>query len=190
VDNLKKWFPVLIVFALLLCFQLVGPELLRYQTTRIQEYELWRLFTAHWVHANWVHFWLNMAGLMLCFALTNIHWNSAQWLWRICFLSIAISAGFYLLQPQIGWYVGFSGVLFGLYVLAAVGSLSKQFAMSVILLLFIGLKISLEQWSSVKISSSELIGVPVLVDAHFYGVLIASVLVVIQLIWQQLSKQD
>ena len=94
------------------------------------------------------------------------------------------------LHPELGWYVGFSGVLFGLYVLAAVASLSRQFFMSTILIGFIGLKIGLEQWSSVKITSSELIGVPVLVDAHLYGVLMAVLIILIQLMWKYFRKQS
>ncbi len=163
-------------------FQMIGPEIFRFETRLVKHYQLWRILTGHWVHANWMHFVLNMAGLILCQALTGVNWKFWQWLWRIVLLSLGISLAFYLFHPNIGWYVGFSGVLFGLYVLTAIASMSEQVFMSSILLLFIGVKIVLEQWSSVNITSSELIGVPVLVDAHLYGVLSALVLIVIQFI--------
>lgn len=189
-DDIKKWQPVAIIMIVMMCLQFVGPELFRYEMDSISRFEYWRLLTGHWVHANWAHFFLNMAGLMLCFALTQISWNTGQWIYRILLLSSGISLGFYLLQPDIGWYVGFSGVLFGLYILAAVASLARQFVMSMILVGFIVLKVGLEQWSSVKITSSELIGVPVLVDAHLYGVVMAVIIVVIQLMWKLLHKQS
>lgn len=178
------------VIFVMMCFQWIGPELLRYETESVSRVEYWRLLTGHWVHANWIHFFMNMAGLLLCFGLTQTDWNAAQLIGRIVVLSIGISLGFNVLHPELGWYVGFSGVLFGLYVLAAVASLSRQFVMSMILIGFIGLKIGLEQWSSVKITSSELIGVPVLVDAHLYGVLMAVLIIFIQLMWKYFRKQS
>lgn len=189
-DDLKKWQPVAFVILIMMCFQWIGPEILRYETESIAKIEYWRLLTGHWVHANWIHFFMNMAGLLLCFALTQTDWNAAQLIWRIFVLTTGISLAFNVLHPELGWYVGFSGVLFGLYILAAVASLSRQFVMSMVLIGFIVLKISLEQWSSVKITSSELIGVPVLVDAHLYGVLMATLIIVIQLMWKRLHKHS
>jgi len=179
---LRQWLPVVYICILLLILQLLGPELLRYDSLLIQNHQLWRFVSGHWVHANWTHFLLNITGFVLCLALTGVRWSVWQWSWRIIILSIAISCAFSLWQPQLGWYVGFSGVLFGLYVLAAVASLPEQRLMSVILLLFIGLKIILEQWSSVNISSSDLIGIPVLVDAHLYGVLSALLMITVQIV--------
>jgi rhomboid family GlyGly-CTERM serine protease len=154
----------------MLVFQAIGPELLRYQTRLIQQHQWWRLLTGHWVHANWIHYALNMTGFMLCVALTETKWTLPQWLWRIVALSAGISLGLWLLKPNLGWYVGFSGDLFGLYVLCAIASWSRQKIMSSLLLVIIALKLILDLWSSVKITSTELIGVPVLVDAHLYGV--------------------
>jgi len=177
---LRQWLPVVFISLFMLILQMLGPELLRYDSRLIQNAQLWRFLSGHWVHANWTHFLLNITGFALCLALTGVRWSIWQWSWRIIVLSSAISSGFYLWQPQLGWYVGFSGVLFGLFILAAVASLSEQRMMSVILLLFIGLKIILEQWSSVNITSSDLIGIPVLVDAHLYGVLSALLVVIVQ----------
>ncbi len=171
-----QWRPVVVLILLMLVFQLVGPELLRYQTVLIHQHQWWRFLSGHWVHANWVHFALNMAGFMLCVALTEPGWKLLQWLWRIIALSVGISAAFWWLQPQIGWYVGFSGVLFGVYVLAAIHSWPQQRLMSSLLLAVVVLKIILDSWSSVKITSTDLIGVPVLVEAHLYGVITALVI--------------
>ncbi len=175
-----KWYPVVFLVLLMLILQLIGPDLFRYEARSITDLEFWRLFTGHWVHANWIHFLMNMAGFLLCIALTGVTWSLWQWSWRIVVLSAGISLVFYLVQNNISWYVGFSGVLFGLYVLAAYASLREQTVMSVILLVIISLKISLEQWSSVTITSSGLIGIPVLVDAHLYGVLVAASLIIVQ----------
>ena len=183
-----KWQAVFSLILFMLLLQLIGPELFRFETQLVKEFQLWRVLTGHLVHANWPHFLLNMAGFILCLALTGVTWSLWQWGWRILILSFGISLGFYVWHPEVSWYVGFSGVLFGLYVLAAVASLSEQLLISGILLLFIASKIILEQWSSVNMTSSDLIGIPVLVDAHLYGVLIAVILIFVQLTSEQICK--
>lgn len=177
--EIGKWLPVTGLMLFMLLLQLAGPELFRYETRLITDYQFWRVLTGHWVHANWLHYLMNMAGFMLCLALTGVAWTAWQWSWRIVVLSIGISLSFLLWHQDIGWYVGFSGVLFGLYILAAYASLNRQLYMSSILLSFISLKIILEQWSSVNITTSNLIGVPVMVDAHLYGVLMAGLLILL-----------
>lgn len=183
--DVGKWFPVIALTLIMMLIQLIGPEYFRYEPRLILDFEIWRLLTGHWVHANWTHYLMNMAGFMLCLALTGVTWTLWQWCWRIMVLSGGISVGLYFDQVDINWYVGFSGVLFGLYILTAYASLSEQRNMSVILLVFIALKISLEQWSSVTITSSDLIGIPVMVDAHLYGVLCAVVLILIQAVYMK-----
>ena len=176
-----KWLPVVSLMLLMLLLQIIGPEMFRYEIRLIRiDLQWWRVLTGHWVHANWVHYLMNMTGFTLCLALTGVSWKLWQWGWRILLLSLGISAGLYLGHPDLGWYVGFSGVLFGLYVLAAVSSLHQQLVMSLILLLVIAGKIILEQWSSVNITTSDWIEVPVMVDAHLYGVLMAVALLFVQ----------
>lgn len=186
--DIGKWLPVLGLLLVFTLLQLIGPKYLRYDADLVSELQLWRFLSGHWVHANWIHFALNMAGFVLCVMLTGISWSLWQWLARIMILSSTISVCFYIWNSDIGWYVGFSGVLFGLYVLAARATLSKQAMMSSILLVFIALKIVLEQWSSVKITSNELIGVPVLVDAHLYGVLSAVSMIAVLAVFNFLKR--
>ncbi len=162
-------------------FQLAGADWLRYEVSFINKMQLWRVFTGHLVHANWIHLVLNMVGFLFCVALTDVHWSFSQWLMRILFLAMGISACLYIFNPLFHWYVGFSGVLFGLYVMAAIDSWPRQKIISIVLLAIIIGKILLEQISSVTISSDYIIGVPVLVDAHLYGVVLALVVVSTQL---------
>lgn len=187
--HLKSVLPVASVILLMGLLQWIGVDLFRFETVLISEHEWWRIWTGHWIHANWIHLGLNATGLVLCLYLTSVHWSYWQWGWRILFLSSAISASFLLLNPGLGWYVGFSGVLFGLYVLTAIASLSSQSMMSYLLLSFIAIKILLEQFSSFNVGSGDLIGVPVLVDAHLYGVISALVLLMIQFAYQTIKAK-
>ena len=155
----------------MILLQWIGPELLRYDAQAIREGELWRLLSGHLVHANLRHLLLNLAGLLLCQALTGPRWSLWRWSGYILALALLISLAFWWLRPGLHGYVGFSGVLFGLYLMAAVDSLRRQTLISSLLVLMLLAKILMEQFSSVKITSSGWIGVPVLVDAHLYGFL-------------------
>ena len=170
-NALRPYGPLAVWAALMILLQWVGPEALRYDPQAIRDGELWRLLTGHLVHANGRHLLLNLAGLFLCQALTGVNWSLLQWSGRILLLALMISLGLWWLHPGLRWYVGFSGVLFGLYLMAAVESLPRQTLISSLLVLLLLVKILMEQFSSVKISSSGWIGVPVLVDAHLYGFL-------------------
>ncbi|MDJ0834003.1 MAG: rhombosortase [Gammaproteobacteria bacterium] len=179
-EQLRQCLPLMTLILGMALLQWIGPQALRYDTRLINDGQLWRLLSGHWVHANWVHYGMNMLGFLLCQALTGIGWNIWQWSWRILVLTAGVSGLFYGLEPDLGWYVGFSGVLFGLYVIAAVDTLRLQPVMSIVILAVILLKIILEQWSSVTITSADLIGVPVIVDAHLYGVSVAGIILLIQ----------
>jgi len=169
VPDIRPYLPLMWLALLMVLLQFIGPESLRYDARAIAAGEPWRLITGHLVHANWRHLSLNLAGLFLCQGLTGIDWRLWQWGWRILLLAAAISFGFWLWQPALRWYVGFSGVLFGLYLLAAVDRFDRQRLVSSLLIAMLVVKILIEQLGSVKIDSSEWIGVPVLVDAHLYG---------------------
>ena len=128
-----------------------------------------------------------MAGLWLCLMLTDVRWSLWRWVLLVLALSLCISILFWFLNPQINWYVGFSGVLFGLYVTAAINAWPRQRFLSSMLLAVIGVKIVMDMVPSVKIDSSDLIGVPVLADAHLYGVISALIIVVMQQVpWQSI----
>ena len=186
----NRWLPLLWISALMVLLQVIGPEYFRYDARLIEQGQLWRWLTAHLVHANWIHLALNLAGFALCVGITGVSWTIGQWLWRIVLLSAAISTGFYLWQPAMGWYVGFSGVLFGLYLLAAYATFKQQATISALLALFIIGKIAMEQFSSVNMTTEDLIGVPVMVDAHLYGVSVAILIIAAQIVYFYFIEQD
>jgi len=188
--DIRPYLPLIWLALLMVLLQFIGPELLRLDPRAIAAGEPWRLISGHLVHANWRHLLLNLAGLFLCQALTGVNWRLWQWGWRILLLAAAISFGFWLWQTPLRWYVGFSGVLFGLYLLAAVERFDRQRLVSSLLIAMLVVKILIEQFSSVKIGSSEWIGVPVLVDAHLYGFGAALLLLLLQRAGRYLRKPD
>ena len=152
-------------------FQLLDIRMLRYQSNWWGEAEYWRIFTAHWVHANWSHFLLNCTGLVLCVTIASPQWSSWRWAsYNLC-LALAISTLFTLRNPELDWYVGYSGILFGIYFLAALDLYPRDKMIALLLGAAIVIKVILEQTSEIRVTSEDLIGIPVVVDAHLYGIL-------------------
>lgn len=162
------YFPFIWVLFLAL-MQLVGSELLRYQGDLLSNAELWRLLTAHMVHLNWMHWLLNSLGMLLLVAITHVYWSVSKWLLLIVVHSLFISLAFLWLNPELNWYVGFSGVLYGLYAVAAISILKKDKIIALLLLLFVSIKIIIEQGFGDEFTSRALLDSPVVVDAHAYG---------------------
>lgn len=167
------WQFVAFSLLVMLGLQLIGPEWFRFQSDWFASGEIWRVISAHWVHVGWMHLGLNAAGLMICVSITAPGWSKRQWLLVTLSMALGISLLFTWRNPEINWYVGFSGVLFGLYFLAAVEMFARDRLIATLVVVAIVGKVMIEQFSSFDLTSAELIGAPVLVDAHFYGVILA-----------------
>jgi rhomboid family GlyGly-CTERM serine protease len=173
---------------LMVLLQLIGPETFRYEHNWLKNAEYWRILSAHWVHVNWIHFALNAVGLILCLGITAPIWTIQRWLiYQICF-ALGISLLFTLNNPNLGWYTGYSGILYGVFLLAAVDLFHRDKLIATLLGVGIVIKIALEQSSDLNLTSSDIIGTPVIVDAHLYGVLIAILIALVNQVIK-MSKQ-
>lgn len=162
------------VLLLSLVFALMGDtgrELLRYDRFAIQDGEVWRLFSGHFVHLGWSHFLLNAAGLVLVAFLVAAQFSAAQWLLILLLMIGGIDLGFWFLEPQLAWYVGLSGVLHGLLVAGVIAELrdnrgSIEFRVLAVLLVA---KLAYEQLVGPLPGSEASSGGNVVVAAHLYG---------------------
>jgi rhomboid family GlyGly-CTERM serine protease len=166
-----RWFLGLLIAALVL--PSLGGESwrssLQYQRDAVLGGEYWRLVTGHLVHGGTWHLLLNGAGLALIAALFPRDYSLPGWL-LIGLLSVVfIDVGFVFCEPQLQWYVGFSGVLHGAL---AAGALawwrSESRGLALTLSAFLVGKLLWEQFHGALPLSGDL---PVVVDAHLYGAL-------------------
>jgi rhomboid family GlyGly-CTERM serine protease len=174
------WRFVGIFVAIAVVLQIIGPEYFRYQSDWPQSGQLWRVVSAHWVHVGWMHLLLNTLGLAICVTLTTPGWSLQRWFVQSLLLAIGISLLCTLQNPEISWYAGFSGVLFGLYFLCAHDLYRRDRLIAVLVASAIVIKVLLEQYTDIDVDSSALIGARVIVDAHLYGLLSA---MAIALVW-------
>lgn len=143
--------------------------LLRYDRAELANGQLWRLVTAHVAHLGWQHTGMNMAGLLLVWALFGGSLSLLAWVGVLIASMLAVDAGFWFLNPTLSWYVGLSGALHGLLVAGVVASLATDRLESLVLALLIAAKLYYEQVVGPLPGSVATTGGPVVVDAHLYG---------------------
>jgi rhomboid family GlyGly-CTERM serine protease len=155
--------------ALLALIELGGEPLraaLGYQRAAIAAGEWWRLLTAHVVHLDANHALLNGLGLVLMWALFARDYSPLRWLAIYLVSSLAISAGLYVFDPQIEWYVGASGALHGVMAAGTLAHLRRRDLDGWILAIFILAKLSYEQFAGQMPFAGA---ANTVVDAHLYG---------------------
>jgi len=143
-----------------------GQTSLQYDRSALLAGEWWRLFTAHLVHLGPRHLLLNLGGLLLLGLLFGREYSVADWLIIVLLSMAAVDAGLWLLEPQVAWYVGASGVLHGIWAAGACAQLRRSHWPSAAPLLLLLVKIGFEQWRGSSVVLGDL---PVIIDAHWYG---------------------
>ncbi len=179
------WLHALIGMAIvsLGLFGRAAVESFRYERALVLNGDYWRLISGHFVHGSTQHLLLNLVGLALVTALFWRDYATRAWLFIIALSIAAIDIGFVFYEPQLTWYVGYSGVLHGILAAGAVawwqrGPTALALALGAIL---IG-KLVWEQWQGALPLSGDL---PVVVDAHLYGALGGAIAASILWAWRQ-----
>ena len=146
-----------------------ATEWLRYDRNALQTGELWRGITGHLTHLGWSHLAMNLAGLALIWAIFGNHISARRWLVILFVGAVGTSALLYLLNPQLRWYVGLSGILHTLFIAGCVADLKYHRWDNRILLVLVLVKLLYEQIWGPMPGSESTAGGKVIVDAHLYG---------------------
>lgn len=173
----KNLFPLALLGMSLLIAWIGKPaaDLLEYAREGIQHGELWRLFSGHLVHLTWTHLWMNIAGLILIWLLFRQLFSATIWIVVTLINALAVSVGLLLLNPDVLWYVGLSGVLHGMFCIGLIASIRLGYRMEIILLIGFAGKLAWEQIAGPTPGSEQLAGGKVLVDAHLYGAIVGAI---------------
>jgi len=164
----------LLLSALIVVLAMLGDSaqaLLRFDRAAIFNGQWWRLLSAHLVHLGGSHLLMNLAGLWLVWLLVGPALSPRSWL--ILLLADALITGLALLifNPQLGWYVGLSGVLHGLLVAGSIADIRAGHRGTWLLLGAVVFKLGWEQLAGPLPGSEASAGGTVIVDAHLYGAL-------------------
>ncbi|AGH80579.1 rhomboid family protein [Psychromonas sp. CNPT3] len=163
-----------LLISLTLIVYFLQPSAMQYLAfyhTGLQELEFWRLITATFCHTNFNHLLMNISGLLVCVFLFIDTFKKVRLIPMIIFNSAFISVMIFYFDPNTLWYVGFSGVLHGLFSFGVCSDITKKDRWGYLLGLCIFAKISYEQVYGANAMTIELINAPVLTNAHLYGAL-------------------
>jgi len=144
-------------------------DALSYGREEVAAGEAWRLVTGHLVHLGWSHLALNLAGLFLVWYLVGEAFRLPRWLAVVGCSVLAMDLGFWLLNPDLDWYVGLSGLLHGLLAAGLLQGLRRRDKEAMVLAIFVIGKLAWEQWQGPLPGSEASSGGTVIVDAHLYG---------------------
>ena len=155
-----------------------GLAHLRYDRSSLMNGEIWRVLTAHLVHLNVPHLFLNLFGLFLICELLWVELPLRQGIGLLVFTGVTISACLWWLHPELATYAGLSGVLHGLWAGCALYGLqytSEKSLRARLPYLFGAILLAAKLLFEFRYGPSEftahLIGGSVLTVSHLYGAL-------------------
>jgi rhomboid family GlyGly-CTERM serine protease len=170
-DGSRGWV-LAAILGLFLLLQAGGSATLaalRYDRSALVAGQWWRLATAHVVHLDARHAVLNGLGLLLMWALFVRDYRARQWFLILLASAAAIDAGLWFRDTGVVWYVGASGVLHGVMAAGILAELRRGELAGVALAVLLLAKLAYEQWTGALPFAGA--AVPVVVNAHLYGVL-------------------
>lgn len=142
-------------------------SLMQYQVDALSSGQYWRLLSAHFIHLNWLHFAMNLSGILVLYWMRYPR-GFIGFLPTVLYLALGISGLMWLFNPEVKGYVGFSGVLYGLFVFLLWRERQELIFRWILVLLVIWV---FWQWLAGPLPSEEaLIGAKIVAIAHVYGV--------------------
>ncbi len=179
--NKNLLISVLLLSVILIIGQWFQSDLF-FNRNDIDQGQWWKLLSGNFTHSNIPHLLLNLSGLLILMLLFIDNFSSRTFILSTLFLAVIVGLGLYFYTPELTGYYGFSGVLYGLYFVAAISAiLAKDFFTGISVAVLIAGKILWDYVNGGSQASAELIGIPVANDAHLYG-FIGSLLIAILLL--------
>ena len=166
----KLTLSAIIISLLLLINQFIQDDLL-FLRENIQQGEIWRIWTGNLVHSNYYHLGMNLVGFWLFIFIFKDFLNSTQLFIALALLVTGVGLGLYYLSPELMWYAGISGALYGLFIVGSVYALlHKDFITGLSVIIVIPVKIIWDHLNNGGQTNADLIGVAVSTDSHIYGI--------------------
>lgn len=170
----QHWSTSLVV-ALVLLFSLspaAWVEQLSLTQSGVAAGQWWRLLTSQIVHLSVNHALLNAAGFLIVSVSFRQDVTPLREIIILLFSMLGVGLGIYRFNPEIGWYVGLSGAIYGVLVHHLMLGARRTPVIALGFLVFVVGKVVYEQFIAGPDRSIEtFIGGAVAEDAHLYGVL-------------------
>lgn len=187
--NPRVWIIPFFVLFLSSSFQLFDLiEALRFERIPIVNGEFWRLVTGNLTHLGWSHLLLNALGLVMTWVFFDKEFTPVEWLVLLFLCGLGVTGGLLMLNPELVWYVGLSGLLHGLFIAGAMQTLRGEPMFSGVLLSGFIAKLAYEQFQGAMPGTADMAGGPVVVDSHLYGAITGTLLGAVFLVIKRMKN--
>lgn len=188
----SRMLPCLLLAGLMLlltaCETSLFP-LLNLYADRVQEGEIWRLFTANLVHFGWIHTLINLAALVLSFLAFFSDMSPTRWLTLVLWCCLGVGVGIAVWHPEYAPYAGFSGALHGLVVAGLLQTTGFPAWLRLGALALVAAKLLHEHSPAYEATDlQQLIPAAVAVESHAYGALAGAIFVALEVLWRYLKR--
>lgn len=187
------WFSVLVMVVICLTTQL--PDHIIHSLALVHDSvsngEVWRIVTSQFVHLGFNHTVLNLVGYLIVSASFREDITPREEMIALGISVLGVGCGIYLFNPEIGWYVGLSGAIYGILTHYLIIGWRRSAILSLFFGLFLVGKFIYEQLiAGPDTVTAGLIGGMVAIDSHLYGAITGLVTGIISLLWIHKGKVE
>ena len=169
---IRAWLVPAIIIGIATVLQWLGDDallVLRYDRAEIASGDFVRLLSGHGVHLGAAHYLMNIAGLGLVWYLVGGSFSQPQWAAIIVTSIVVMDLGFWLLMPDLDWYVGLSGLLHGMLAAGIAGIWRTRKVEAAIIASLMALKLGYEALVGPVPGSAGIAGGDIITEAHLLG---------------------
>ena len=180
---------LLAIFLVLGVFYEYFNPILEFNRIAIEQGQWWRIFTAHFVHLNHWHLALNMSGLVLFFYFFYDVMPLRNWLLSLVLGVTGTGVAMFALNPEMNIYVGFSGVLHGIFLVGLIVSFRQTPKLNGLIIFLVFCRLAWEQMPGYDVNyMRDYINGSVFVDAHLYGAVFGLLSATLLMLWNRQLK--
>lgn len=179
------WFSVFVM--VLICLTSLLPNSTVHSLALIHDEisrgEIWRIVTSQFVHLGFNHTVLNLVGYLIVSASFREDISPREEMITLGICVLGVGMGIYLFNPEIGWYVGLSGAIYGILTHYLIIGWQRSAILSGFFGLYLIGKFIYEQMiAGPDTVTAGIIGGAVAIDSHLYGAITGLVTGIVSLL--------
>jgi rhomboid family GlyGly-CTERM serine protease len=168
----------------------ISSHWLMFDRDAINEGQIWRLFSGHFVHLSMSHLLGNALGIVLLAYIAGRSLNNLVGILLLAWCVVVVGIGLYGYADYLDYYVGLSGVLHGLLLVAPFVSPFYSRVIAGCFLLVIVSKVVWEQSSWYDdMAMAGMIGGRVEANAHLLGVIAGLIFLLVYYVHAYLQEK-
>ncbi|MCP5016609.1 MAG: rhombosortase [Ketobacter sp.] len=187
------WFSVVVM--IVICLTTLLPDHIIHSLALVHDHisngELWRIVTSQFVHLGFNHTVLNLVGYLIVSASFREDVTPKEEMFALLASVLGVGIGIYLFNPEISWYVGLSGAIYGILAHYLIIGWRRSAILSAFFGVFLLGKFYYEQFvAGPDTVTAGIIGGAVAIDSHLYGALTGLVTGTLSLMWFHKEKNN